>query len=164
MIKGALALPLTPLVDTEVPDTLISAESLAAKKALQPPAWVPVGEKTSGGGAATLAVTSTIGIRRVYMYVVYILYTYMIVSTCLLAASYTADIILYYITHIHVLYCQCYTLHTIYYTIMLFCIHTTPYTTLYRHSPAPLVQWPQGEHGEHGRRATEGRRQTVRAG
>ena len=61
MIKGALALPLTPLVDTEVPDTLISAESLAAKKALQPPAWVPVGEKTSGGGAATLAVTSTIG-------------------------------------------------------------------------------------------------------
>ena len=130
MIKGALALPLTPLVDTEVPDTLISAESLAAKKALQPPAWVPVGEKTGGGGASTLAVTSTIGMRRIYVYVC-VVYMHFLALACL-----WLDIlpILYY-TYTFMFY----TPHTIYYTIMLFCIHTTPYTTLYRHSPAPLV-------------------------
>ena len=60
VIKQALAEPLEPPSDTEVPDTLITPEQMAQKRSTHPPAWSALNKKTSGG-ATTTSVTSPLG-------------------------------------------------------------------------------------------------------
>ncbi len=57
-----MQVPLEPLVDTIVPDTLIPSDKLLEKKSLRPPAWAPLDPKTAGGaGAGAIAATSPLG-------------------------------------------------------------------------------------------------------
>jgi hypothetical protein len=47
VIASAMTIPLSPLEDTIVPDTLITPEELAAKAALTHPAFVPLDGKVT---------------------------------------------------------------------------------------------------------------------
>ena len=52
VIASAMTIPLTPLEDTIVPDTLITPEELAAKAALTHPAFVPLDGKVTSSSTS----------------------------------------------------------------------------------------------------------------
>lgn len=60
VIKLALAEPLEPPSDTEVPDTLFTSEQMAQKRSEYPPTWAGLNKKTTGGTSTSL-VTSQLG-------------------------------------------------------------------------------------------------------
>lgn len=62
VIRSALQVPIEPLIDTQVPDTLIPLEALMKKRAAYQPHWIPLDEKVSGTKRdSPLVVTSPIG-------------------------------------------------------------------------------------------------------